>query len=170
VGEALGVPSFEIERLTAHLPHSAGLEELEDVRAVVPECHDLPLEDAPFRDLIRLARAIEGLPRHISIHCGGIVISPRPITDLIPLQRTPKGFVVTQYDMYPVEDLGLLKIDLLAQRLAAELAPDFTDTQTLAKHMWEVYQIKLAEARTTDAQEGTPRDTVDVSPWVLVRA
>jgi len=72
--------------------------------------------------MISLAQRIEGFPRHISVHSGGIVISPFVITDLIPLQRTSKGFVVTQYDMYPVEDMGLLKIDLLAQKGLAVLA------------------------------------------------
>ncbi|NIP72761.1 MAG: DNA polymerase III subunit alpha, partial [Gammaproteobacteria bacterium] len=73
---------------------------------------------------------IDGFPRHVSIHCGGIVISPFPITDRIPLQKTPKGFVVTQYDMYPVEDMGLLKIDLLAQKGLAVLADTVRDVET----------------------------------------
>jgi hypothetical protein len=63
-----------------------------------------------------------------------------------------------------------LFIDLLAQRLAAEIAMPLTDTQTVAKSMWEIYQTKLAEARTTDAQEGTPREVVDTSPWIAARA
>lgn len=62
-----------------------------------------------------------------------------------------------------------LFVDLLAQRLAAEIAPIITDTQSVAKSMWDIYTMKLAEARTTDAQEGTPRDVVDVSPWIMVR-
>ncbi|MFQ5481582.1 MAG: DNA polymerase III subunit alpha [Nitrospinaceae bacterium] len=121
-GAALGAPKTDIDRITSRLPHSADLYNLEAVRDTIPECRDLPLEDEPLRSMIRQACKIEGLPRHLSIHCGGIVVSPCPITDLIPLQRTPKGFAVTQYDMYPVEDLGLLKIDLLAQKgLAVEV-------------------------------------------------
>jgi DNA-directed DNA polymerase III PolC len=121
-GKALGISSFDIDRITKRLPHSADLHNLEAVRDVVPECRKLPLEDPPFCDMIASAQKIVGLPRHISIHCGGLVVSAKPITDLIPLQRTPKGFEVTQYDMYPVEDLGLLKIDLLSQRgLAVEV-------------------------------------------------
>ena len=122
VGKALGVPISDITRITDHLPHSADLSNLEAIRDTVPECRGLPLEDEPFRNMIVCAQKIAGLPHHISIHCGGILVSPAPITNLIPLQRTPKGFEVTQYDMYPVEDLGLLKIDLLAQRgLAVEV-------------------------------------------------
>lgn len=60
-------------------------------------------------------------------------------------------------------------VDLLAQRLAAEIAVPLTDTQTLAKAMWDVYGMKLSEARTTDAQEGTPREVVDLSSWIVAR-
>lgn len=62
-----------------------------------------------------------------------------------------------------------LFVDLLAQRLAAEIAVSLTDNQALTKTMWEIYTQKLAEARTTDAQEGTPRAVVDVSPWLAAR-
>lgn len=122
VGKALGVPISEIDAFTSRLPHSASLSGLKEIRDVVPECRNLPLEDEPYRSMISLAKQIEGFPSHLSIHCGGIVVSPFPITDRIPLQRTAKGFVVTQYDMYPVEDMGLLKIDLLAQKGLAVLA------------------------------------------------
>lgn len=63
-----------------------------------------------------------------------------------------------------------LFVDLLAQRLAAEIAAIITDNQSVAKSMWDIYTMKLSEARTTDAQEGTPRDVVDVSPWIQARA
>ncbi len=122
VGKALGLSIPAIDALTSRLPHSAELCNLGDIRKTVPECRDLPLEDEPYRSLIEYGRQLEGFPRHLSIHCGGIVVSPRPITDFIPLQATPKGFEVTQYDMYPVEDMGLLKIDLLSQMgLAVEI-------------------------------------------------
>ena len=131
VGKAIGVPTKEINRLTGPLPQSILISQINEVRKIVPECRDLPLEDEPYRSMISLAQRIEGFPRHISVHSGGIVISPFVLTDLIPLQRTSKGFVVTQYDMHPVEDMGLLKIDLLAQKGLAVLA----DTLSTIKEM-----------------------------------
>lgn len=59
--------------------------------------------------------------------------------------------------------------DVLAQRLAAELAMPLADNQALAKSMWEIYTAKLADARTTDAQEGTPREAVDLGGWIVAR-
>jgi len=131
VGKAIGVPTKEINRLTGPLPQSILISQINEVRKIVPECRDLPLEDEPYRSMISLAQRIEGFPRYISVHSGGIVISPFILTDLIPLQRTSKGFVVTQYDMHPVEDMGLLKIDLLAQKGLAVLA----DTLSTIKEM-----------------------------------
>ena len=130
VGKAIGASAEEIDRFTALLPHSVEISRLNEIRQTIPECRNLPLEDEPYRSMVALARRIEGFPRHVSIHCGGIVISPFPITDRIPLQKTPKGFVVTQYDMYPVEDMGLLKIDLLAQKGLAVLADTLNTVET----------------------------------------
>ncbi|MGG3955869.1 DNA polymerase III subunit alpha [Bhargavaea massiliensis] len=62
----------------------------------------------------RVARRIEGLPKHTSIHAAGIVISPRPLTDIVPLQSGQTTTYVTQYAMDALEQLGLLKFDLLA--------------------------------------------------------
>ncbi len=130
VGKALGIPTAEIDALTLQLPHSTCLFKLKEIRHKIPECLDLPLEDEAYCSMISLAKQIDGFPRHISIHCGGIVVSPFPITNRIPLQRTPKGFVVTQYDMYPVEDMGLFKIDLLAQKGLAVLADTLHDIKS----------------------------------------
>lgn len=62
-----------------------------------------------------------------------------------------------------------LFVDCLAQRLAAEIGLALTDNQALIKTAWEVYQSKLVEARLMDAQEGTPREVVDLSPWIAAR-
>lgn len=60
--------------------------------------------------------------------------------------------------------------DALAQRLAAEISVALTDNASLTKSLWDVYTMKLNEARLQDAQEGTPRDIVDTSGWLVTRA
>jgi hypothetical protein len=70
-----------------------------------------------------------------------------------------------------ISDVALfdpLFVDLLAQRLAAELAISFTDTQSMAQGFWQVYNQKLAEARGVDAQEGVPRN-IEADAWVMAR-
>lgn len=71
-----------------------------------------------------------------------------------------------------VTDVGQfddLFTDVLAQRLAAEMCMAFTDNQSMTKNLWDVYTVKLSEARSMDAQEGTPRAVVDLSPWISAR-
>jgi hypothetical protein len=60
-------------------------------------------------------------------------------------------------------------VDVLAQRIAAEIAMPLTDNASLMQGIWKIYAEKLAEARTNDAQEGTPRAIVDLSPWIQAR-
>jgi hypothetical protein len=70
-----------------------------------------------------------------------------------------------------IEDVALfspLFVDVLAQRVAAELAPAFADSQPMAQQLWQIYEAKLREARSVDAQEGTPRNQV-FDTWVNAR-
>ncbi|MHC4623516.1 MAG: PHP domain-containing protein, partial [Planctomycetota bacterium] len=66
--------------------------------------------------IYRLAERIIGFPRHLGVHCGGIVITPCPVRDIVPLEMATKGIVVTQYDKDAAEAVGLIKIDLLGNR------------------------------------------------------
>jgi DNA polymerase III alpha subunit len=87
------------------------------------------------REVIEMSQSLTNFPHHLSIHPGGIVISPGPITDLVPLQYATKGLLITQFDLKGIEQLGLVKIDLLgisALTVAADCvaliqqhAPDF---------------------------------------------
>ncbi|MFN2213380.1 MAG: DNA polymerase III subunit alpha [Anaerolineales bacterium] len=69
-----------------------------------------------FQRLFAEAAGLIGVPRHLSIHPGGIVISPHQMTDLVPVQLASKGVVITQFDLDSVSHLGLVKIDLLGIR------------------------------------------------------
>jgi DNA-directed DNA polymerase III PolC len=116
VAAALGIPRGEIDGFVKRLPHFTDLRELEEEMGRNPEIDDLPVGEEPFRTLLGIARRIAGFPRHLGTHPCGIVIAPEPITEYMPLQRGDKGLVITQWSMYPVEDAGLIKIDLLGQK------------------------------------------------------
>lgn len=81
-----------------------------------------------FRDdgeltAFKLAQAIEGLPRHAGMHCAGVVITPQPLADIVPLQRASRdpGMSITQYDKDAIEALGLVKMDILGSRALTTL-------------------------------------------------
>jgi len=115
VAKVLGLDAQQIKRLTSRIPFW-GVRDLRTIREDFPECRDLPLDREPYRTVMETAQRIMGFPRHLSVHSGGVVISPTPLTDDLPLEMAPKGLIITQYDMFAVEDLGLVKIDLLGQR------------------------------------------------------
>jgi DNA polymerase-3 subunit alpha len=80
----------------------------------VAELADAYKKDADAREVLDLARKIEGNARHVGVHAAGVVIAPTKVTDFTPVQRDPKGGkTITQYDMHAVEDAGLLKFDFL---------------------------------------------------------
>lgn len=80
----------------------------------VPELATAYKNDAAVREILDLAQKIEGNARHVGVHAAGVVIAPTPVTDFAPVQFDPKGGkMITQYDMYAVEDAGLLKFDFL---------------------------------------------------------
>ncbi len=80
--------------------------------------HDFGPEFAEPRiaEALRLAARIAGAPRHLSVHCGGLVIADRALTHYLPLERAAKGVVVSQFEMRAVEAIGLVKMDLLGNR------------------------------------------------------
>ncbi len=116
IGKAFGIPENEITAISSSIPPAANATSILEDRSIFPETRNLPIDHEPYRTIFKLASHINGHPRHMSLHAGGIVIAPYSITDLVPLERSTKGIVMTQYDMYGVEDIGLIKIDLLAQR------------------------------------------------------
>ncbi|MFB3066477.1 MAG: DNA polymerase III subunit alpha, partial [Planctomycetota bacterium] len=114
VAKAFGLSPDEVNRVSRRLPRSIPIDPDND-----PELRGLPLHREPYPTILRAAKALVHFPRHLSIHSGGIVVADRDLTDYLPLQRTAKGLVVTQFDMHGVERTGLLKIDLLGHRSLA---------------------------------------------------
>ena len=92
----------------------------------VPELRKFYKENKDVKHIMDMARKIEGCARHISVHAAGVVISPIPLTDIVPLQFDPKGEgkIITQYDMHSVDEnnAGLLKFDFLGIRNLAILS------------------------------------------------
>ncbi len=114
LGKVFGLPAHEVHRATKLLPYTSAWK-LPEVITRSPEARDLPTQEEPYRTILAMAGELEGLPRHWSMHPCGLVVSPEPMTDLVPVQPSPKGPLVAQYEMDPIEDLGFVKIDLLGQ-------------------------------------------------------
>jgi len=120
-GAVHGFDEEAIDTLASRMPRWSGGGDLKQAIAKSPECADLPLDQEPYKSLLKTAQAFEGLPDHLGIHACGIVISRDPLTDVVPLEQSAKGPVVTQFEMEGVEAVGLLKLDVLANRNLAIL-------------------------------------------------
>jgi len=114
-GKALGVPAETIDRVARAIPAFSDLPLIEAVRST-PFGRTLDLTDPQLREACEAADRLTGLPHTLGIHCGGIVIGPGPLDAWVPLEMATKGIVVTQYEMHAVEEVGLVKIDLLGNR------------------------------------------------------
>jgi DNA-directed DNA polymerase III PolC len=115
-GKVLGLSDAELSEFTRKLPHYGSVADVPAAVRQIPEARGLPLREEPWASVLKLAAKLDGAPRHLSVHPGGIVIAPRPVEECMPKEMSAKGVVVTQYDMYGAEDSGFVKIDLLGQR------------------------------------------------------
>ncbi len=115
VGRALDIPYGEVDRIAKMVPAELGVtikRALEISSDLIQACQ----HDYNARRIIEIAQALEGMPRHASIHAAGVVIGKEQLSTLLPLQRTSEGHVLTQFTKETVEDIGLLKMDILGLR------------------------------------------------------
>src|SRR5579863_779875 len=112
VGRAMGVPYIDVDRIAKMVPTTLNIK-LEDAIKESPALAQAYESDTQIRELLNTAKKLEGLVRNAGVHAAGVVISPRPLTDLVPLFRTKNDEIVTAFDMVAIEKMGLLKMDFL---------------------------------------------------------
>jgi len=151
VAKVFGVPPDEVNHFTKRLPHRP-VREILAVIQHLPECRTLPVNDEPWKTILQVALRLDDAPRHMGIHPCGTVISARPLTHLVPLERATKGIVVTQYDMNAIEALGLIKMDLLGQRGLTTMALALDNIEK--KEGKEVKEAQEAKHRNDVAADG----------------
>jgi DNA polymerase-3 subunit alpha len=112
VGRALDMPYGDVDRIAKLVPTTIGIT-IEQALKDSPPLQEAYEGNPQIRELIDTARKLEGLVRGAGVHASAVVIAPRPLTELVPLNRTKNDEVVTSYDMTAVEKMGLLKMDFL---------------------------------------------------------
>jgi DNA polymerase-3 subunit alpha len=149
VGRTLELPYSEVDRIAKLVPGELGIT-LEEATERVPELRDLPLKGEVYDKLLRSARTLEGLCRHASTHAAGVLITPTPLVDNVPLFKSAKGEVTTQYDMRAVEKIGLLKMDFLGLRTLTVLQKAFNVLKELHAVELSLDTIPLDDVQTFD--------------------
>jgi len=111
-GRALDMPYGDVDRIAKLVPLTLGMT-LDRALDESPDLRKAYDSDKQVRELIDTAKKLEGLVRGAGVHASAVVIAPRPLTELVPLNRTKNDEIVTAYDMKAVEKMGLLKMDFL---------------------------------------------------------
>jgi DNA polymerase-3 subunit alpha len=148
-GRAMDIPYAEVDRIGKMIPTTLNItidQALKDSPPLAAAYQNEP----QTKELIDTAKRLEGLVRNAGVHAAGVVISPQPLTDLVPLHRTKNDEIVTAYDMKAVEKLGLLKMDFLglttltiiddALRLIEQTRGERLDLQKLALDDKQTYE------------------------------
>src|SRR5271168_5381192 len=112
VGRALDLPYGEVDRIAKMIPTTLNIK-LKDALTESAALQESYQKDPQVRQLMDTALKLEGLVRNSGVHAAGVVISPRPLIELVPLHKTKNDEIVTAFDMNAIEKMGLLKMDFL---------------------------------------------------------
>jgi DNA polymerase-3 subunit alpha len=112
VGRAMDIPYADVDRIAKMVPTTLNIK-LEQAIRDSPALQQAYESEPQVRQLLDTARKLEGLVRNAGVHAAGVVISPRPLIELVPLHKTKNDEIVTAFDMVAIEKMGLLKMDFL---------------------------------------------------------
>jgi DNA polymerase III subunit alpha len=115
VGRVLGHQYGFVDKISKMIPGGPGVT-LTDAKKDSPQLADAIKNDEEVRKIVEIGEKLEGLSRHAGMHAAGVVITPEPVTNYVPLYRTNRDEIVTQFDMRVVEKMGLVKMDFLGLR------------------------------------------------------
>ena len=113
VGRVLDMSYADVDRITKLIPTMPLNIKLAEARKMEPQIDELARKEPRMKEVLDVAQRLEGMARNASVHAAGVVIAPQPLRELVPLYKTNKDEIVTQYDMVGLEKLGLLKMDFL---------------------------------------------------------
>ena len=144
VGRVLDIPYGEVDRIAKLIPFGF---EIGRAMATTRELKDLIESSQKYKELLEIAEKLEGLARHASIHASGVVITPKPLLEFVPLYRTTDGEISAQYDMNALADIGLLKMDILGLKTLSVIEETFRICQAQDKAV-DQKSIPLDDKRT----------------------
>jgi DNA polymerase-3 subunit alpha len=147
VGRALGYPYSYCDRIAKLIPFGFTLDES---LAKIPELREIYLGDPKAQKLIDFAKKLEGVARHASTHACGVVISAESLDNIVPLQHPTQDeeAIVTQYEMYSIEDLGLLKMDFLGLKNLTIIEETIKKIYAIHKKEIDINNIPLDDKAT----------------------
>src|SRR5579884_1283362 len=139
-GRALDMPFAEVDRIAKLVPNALNIT-LAEALQQSPELRQLRENDPRVADLLTVAMSLEGLSRHASTHAAGVVISPQPLDEIVPLHKSNKDEITTQYAMDDLEKIGLIKMDFLGLTTLTILHDERRQAQKIHFDEADLFQI-----------------------------
>lgn len=147
VGKALGMSYAAVDEIAKLIPRELGIT-LDKALAASNDFREAYESRPEVKQLVDLARSVEGLPRNAGTHAAGVIIAPRDLKDYVPLQQGSEGGVITQYDKNKVEELGLLKMDFLGLRTLTVIGDCIRFIRETTGESVDIDNIPLADEKT----------------------
>ncbi len=147
VGRVMEFPISEVDRVAKLIPGALDMN-LDKAIEEVPALADLERKDERVRELLKVARRLEGMTRHASVHAAGVVIAPRPVVEFAPLYRSQKDEITTQWAMKDIERVGLLKMDFLGLSTLTLLDDAVNHIKATTGDVIDLDNLPLDDAKT----------------------
>jgi DNA polymerase III subunit alpha len=147
VGRAMDIPYADVDRIAKMVPTQLNIT-LEEAIEDSQQLREAIERDGQIRELFETAKKLEGLVRNAGVHAAGVVISPRPLTELVPLHKTKNDEIVTAFDMVAIEKMGLLKMDFLGLTTLTILTDTLKLIQQTRGTPLTLEQIPLEDSET----------------------
>ncbi len=150
VGRVLGIAYNTVDAVSKQIPRELDItiDKALKKNAELKKMYD---SDPKINELVDLAKAVEGMPRHASKHAAGVVITDKPVSEYVPLAKNDDS-VVTQYTMTTIEELGLLKMDFLGLRTLTVI-DDCVKAVREREPSFSIKNIPLDDEKTYDLSE-----------------
>ena len=149
VGRVLDLPYAICDSVAKMIPNELGIT-IDKALKMNPELKKLYDGDDSIHNLIDMARRLEGLPRHTSMHAAGVVISPKAVDEFVPLSRGADDVITTQYTMTTLEELGLLKMDFLGLRTLTVIQNAVKLINSDGRHHVDMHEIDYNDKAVFD--------------------
>ena len=146
-GRAMDIPYAEVDRVAKMVPTTLNIT-IDGALKDSPTLGQAYENEPQVKELIDTAKRLEGLVRNSGVHAAGVVISPQPLTDLVPLHRTKNDEIVTAYDMKAVEKMGLLKMDFLGLTTLTIIDDALKLIEQTKQHKIELEKLPLDDKAT----------------------
>lgn len=150
VGRTMGMPVSEVRAVTKLIPDAikSAIHNIPEAIEGVPDLKVLYNTNSQIRKLLDVSASIEGLARNCSQHAAGIVITPKPIMEMVPVRKFEDAQTVTQYSMEPIEKLGLVKMDFLGLRTLSVLEDALINIVRNGKDAIDLEEIPKDDPKT----------------------